>query len=386
MAVPPPRPTSCAACAYVRTDDLEETPLRHIASRLLSAPVLVAFIAACGPSEASRADTGAAAGDVLPVAADPVARRDLARLLAVAGAVEPVRTMGVNAQTSGTVLTVAVQEGDRVAAGQLLAELDGREAAAQLARARAVLEGAAAAFTRDSLLHAGSIITDAEFERSRAAYAVARSDVDLWQTRRAFTRVLAPAAGVVTAKLVEAGSAVSPNQRVIDLADMSLLVVRVRLSELDVVHVTAGTRVAVRLDAYPAARLDGRVRRVFPSADPQSRLVPVEVALGPRPSGVAVKPGFLARVEFALERRTDVLAIPAGAVGVGATGTFVYVVEADSLALRPVVIGLTAEGWLEVLAGLRDGERVVVSGHSNLRPGARVDVRAAPVETTRSPT
>jgi len=338
---------------------------------------------ACGAGEASRSpeSAGDSGGSTIPVAAQAVARRDLTRSVVVAGAVEPVRTVGVNAQTSGTVLRIMVQEGDRVTAGQLVAELDGREAAAQLARARAVLESAAAAFARDSVLHTGTIITDAEFERSRAAYEVATSDVALWQTRRAFTRIAAPTAGVVTAKLVEAGSAVSPNQRVIDLADVSLLVVRVRLSELDVVHVARGAEVAVRLDAYPTVSVAGHVRRVFPSADPQSRLVPVEIALGPRPAGVTVRPGFLARVEFALERRADVLVIPAGAVGVASAGTFVYVVEADTLAVRPIVVGVTAEGWVEALEGLREGDQVVVSGHSNLRSGARVVVRAAPLET-----
>ena len=152
-------------------------------------------------------------------------------------------------------------------------------------------------------LHAGRIVSDAEAEQSRSAYDVARSDVALWETRLAFTRIVAPSAGVVTVKHVESGSAVSPNQRLFDLADVSLLVVRVQLSELDVVHLAPGAPVVVRLDAFPDAMLEGRVRRVFPSADPQSRLVPVEVALGPRPRGVDVRPGFLARVAFALDRR-----------------------------------------------------------------------------------
>jgi membrane fusion protein, multidrug efflux system len=335
--------------------------------------------AACssGGREGRAAAAGAPDADarLLPVAAVPVARRDLARVVTVAAPVEPVRTIGVNSQTSGTVLAVHVQEGDAVATGALLAELDAREAEAQLARAHAVLESARAAFERDSQLQAQAIVTNADLERSRSAYMVAKSDLELWDTRRAFTRIAAPSAGVVTAKHIEAGSAVSPNQRLVDLADMSLLVVRVQLSELDVVHLARGAAVAVRLDAYPNAPLEGRVRRIFPSADTQSRLVPVEVALGPRPSGVDVRPGFLARVEFQLDRRPRALAVPASAVGVAGAAQFVYVVEADTLALKPVTLGVTAEGWVEV-AGVREGERVVVSGHTNLRPGARVRVSA----------
>jgi membrane fusion protein (multidrug efflux system) len=332
--------------------------------------------ACSGGGQASGAAAGQRGGAAaaLPVAVVPATRRDLARVVVVAGPVEPVRTIGVNSQTSGTVLAVRAQEGDRVAAGAPLAELDAREAEAQIARVRAQLEAAAGAYQRDSALHAATILSDAEFDRSRSAYLVARSDVALWETRRAFTRITAPSAGIVLAKHVEAGSAVSPNQRLFDLADVSLLVVRVQLSERDVVHLARGARVAVRLDAYPDADVPGRVRRIFPSADPASRLVPVEVALGERPAGVDVRPGFLARVEFALDTRRDALAVPASAVGVSAAGPFVYVVEDDTLALSQVAVGVTAGGWVEVTDGLAAGERVVVSGHTNLRPGAPVRV------------
>jgi multidrug efflux pump subunit AcrA (membrane-fusion protein) len=89
---------------------------------------------------------------------------------------------------------------------------------------------------------------------------------------------------------------------------------------------------------------------------------------------VSVRPGFLARVEFALDTRRGALAVPASAVGVGATGPFVYVVEDDTLAVNPVAVGVTSEGWVEVTEGLAEGQRVVVSGHTNLRPGAPVRV------------
>lgn len=328
----------------------------------------------------SRQGVGRAGGSgerTVPVAVAVVQRRDLTRTVTVSGAVEPVRTIGVNAQMSGTVLAVRAQEGDRVRGGQLLAELDARETASQLARARAVLASAKAAYERSQQLHASRIITDQEFEQSRSAYNVAESDVELWETRLAFSRIVAPTAGVVTAKLVEAGSAVSPNQRMFDLADLSLLVVRVQLSELDVVHVKPGAQVEVQLDAYPAARVPGAVRRVFPAADPQSRLVPVEVALGAMPARVEARPGFLARVAFALDRRAAVLAVPAPAVGVSEEGTFVYVVQSDSVVRRAVGLGLTSEGWIEISQGLRAGERVVTSGHTSLRPGARVRVAGA---------
>ncbi|UCC71549.1 MAG: efflux RND transporter periplasmic adaptor subunit [Gemmatimonadota bacterium] len=349
-----------------------------------SAPLASAlvFLLAAACSRGDGAPQGSAggpfgrggAGRETVVAVVPAELRDLARTVTVTGPIEPIRTVSVNAQMAGTLLRVLVEEGDRVEAGQLMAELDARETSAQLERARAVLANAEAAFQRAQQLNANGLSTQAELDAARSTFEIARADVELWNTRLAFSRIAAPASGVVTAKQVEQGSAVSTNQALFEIADDSLLVVRVRVSELDVVHLQPGTPATLLLDAYPAASIEGRIRRIFPSADAVSRLVPVEVALGSRPPGVEVRPGFLARVEFALDRREDVLSVPASAIGVADGGTFVYVVDADTLIRRPVETGLTAVGWMEITRGLEPGEPVVTSGHVNLRPGAVVRV------------
>lgn len=352
--------------------------MRRSGIGLLAAAAALNTAACSGGGSASGAQPPGRTGERgIPVAVAAVAKRDLARAVTVTGTIEPVRTIGVNSLLAGTVLDLHVQEGDRVRAGQLLAELDARETRAQFARAQAVLANAQTVFERNEQLAANKIITDAEFEESRSAYQVAKSEAEVWRTRVEFSRITAPTAGVVTAKHVEAGSAVSPNQRVFDLADVSLLVVRVQISELDVVHIRRGATVDVILDAYPTSPVAGVVRRVFPSADAQSRLVPVEVALGRFPEGVAARPGFLARVNFQLDRRAGALVVPTSAVGVGEEGQFVYVVDADSLVRRPVSTGMTAEGLVEVQRGLEAGERVVTSGHTNLRPGVRVRAEAS---------
>lgn len=341
-----------------------------------------AALSGCGGGENAAAGAGGGPGgrggrgpQALPVAAAEVRPRELARSVGVSGPVEPVRTVAVNAQMAGTVLRVLAEEGRRVAAGEPLAELDARETRAQLDRARAVLANAEAAHQRSEMLAAEGLASGSELDGARAAFDIAKADVALWTTRLAFSRIEAPVAGVVTGKFVERGGAVSANQRLFEIAEDALLVVRVRVSELDVVHLEEGRAVSVRLDAYPDARLSGRVRRIFPSADAASRLVPVEIALAPAPRGVEVRPGFLARVEFTVERRTGALAVPAAAVGVSDRGPFVYLVEADTLVRRGVETGITASGWVEIRDGLAAGERVVTSGHSNLRPGAQVRVQ-----------
>ena len=84
--------------------------------------------------------------------------------------------------------------------------------------------------------------------------------------------------------------------------------------------------------------------------------------------------GVLAPDEALADRRTAETLAAAEALGVAQEGSFVYVVEDDTLARKPVTLGITVEGWVEVTAGLDEGAQVVVSGHTNLRPGARVRV------------
>jgi RND family efflux transporter MFP subunit len=354
----------------------------------LSAAVAALAVSACSSGDATQGGSpGASQGGPggpppVTVAVAPVERRTLARSVILTAPVEPVRSIGVNSQMTGTVLRVTVQEGDRVTPGTVMAQLDTRETEAQLARARATLANAEAAFRRANEMHERQIITDAEYEAAKAAHGTATSDVTLWETRYGFGRIVAPAAGMVTAKLVEAGSAVSPNQRMFELADESVMVVRIQVSELDVVHLVGGERVDVVLDAYPRTPVPGQVRRIFPSADAQSRLVPVEVALGTPPPGVQVRPGFLARVRLDLEALTGTLAIPAPAVGAGPEGAFAFVVAGDTLARRALTTGMTADGWVEVVRGLAEAERVVTSGLGNLRPGIRVRVSSTPSTDT----
>lgn len=350
-------------------------PRSAVLARIVLSAVLLAGVASgCTPGGSTEGDPNRRAARAIPVAAVEAQPRDLARIVTVTGPVEPIRTIAVNALAAGTVLRVLVEEGNAVRPGQLLAELDGREVAAQLARAKAILANAEAEHKRAEQLRASGLNSAAALDVAQSAFATARADADLWQTRFNFTRITAPVSGVVIAKRVERGGAVSANDPMFDIADVSQLVVRVLISELDVVRLDPAGAVSLQLDAYPGVALTGRIRRIFPSADPASRLVPVEVVLGAAPKGVVVRPGYLARVELAVEERAGVLAVPAAAVGTSEGASFVFVIAADTLSRRPVDTGLTTAGWVEITRGLTAGEKVVSSGQANLRPGALIRV------------
>lgn len=327
-------------------------------------------IAARGPG-----GPGDSAERAVAVETNPVVQGSIARSITVSGIVEPIRTVGVNSRLSGALLSVEVEEGDRVEAGDVLARVDDREIAAQLASAEAAFDVARAAYERAERLHEQQIITLAEYERDQTQHAAARATRDQLRTRLEYATVRAPITGIVLEKRVEAGDVVATQTGLFTIGDVSTMVVRVEVSELDVVQLSVGDPVGLVLDAYPGRTVRGRIRRVFPAADPTTRLVPVEVAVVPGPDDVRVaRPGFLARATFALTAREDVLLIPASALVTGAGAQAVFVIQDGRAIRRNIETGLTSEGRVEVVSGLTVGEQVVTAGNNMLRDGAIVRV------------
>ncbi len=358
---------------------------------LMAAAALLSLVSGCGGDEAGNAQAAQPRGRggrsgppaIVPVETKLVENGRIARSVTVSGTVEPIRIVGVNAQLAGALRTMVAEEGTFVQEGGVLATLDDREISAQLTSAEASYELARAAFQRAERLRERQVMTAPEYERDRAALAAAEAQRDQLRTRLGYATVRASLTGIVTEKNVEAGDVVGVQTRLFTIADVSTMVVRVRVSELDVVQLSPGDAAEVFLDAFAGRQLAGRIRRVFPSADPASRLVPVEVAITGTDARVA-RPGFLARVTFALGAKENVRLVPASAIVKDASGSeALYVISNDRAARRLVRTGLISEGRVEIVEGVNAGEVVVVTGTNQLRDGATVRVVNGATTTAR---
>ena len=349
-------------------------------ARWLVATSVIAMACNSGDGQAApanpqggRGGRGGAGGGPTPVQVAVAELGRAARFIAATGTVEPVRTIGINSQVSGALLRVTVEEGSVVSQGALLAEIDSRELEAQLASAAANLEVAKRAAERSQQLRDQQINTIAEYERDQAAYAASRSTHDQLKTRLGYATVRAPVSGVILDKRIETGDIVSPQTRLFTIGDVSTLVVRVPVSELDVMGLRTGDAVDVTLDALPGQTVQGRIRRVFPAADTVTRLVPVEVALSGAPAR-QVRPGFLARVNIALDARNSVLMVPAGALLQDPNGSVVYLVQGGKATRRTVRRGITFQGRVEIVEGIAAGDTVIVAGNNGVREGSAVRI------------
>lgn len=347
--------------------------------------------AACGGSDTPAPGAGGAPGagtsgggsgrpggrgnanQVMPVEVVAVELATIGRSTTVAGQLEPLRAVAVNAQLAGTLVRVQVEEGDRVRAGDLLAELDSRELAAQVRSAEATLRFAQSTAERSATLFRDRIVTAAEYERDRAALESAEATLDQLRTRLGFARVVSPIDGVVTERRVQAGDVVGNQARLFTVADLGTLVSRLQVSELDVPFLKVGAPVQVSVDALGGARVDGRIRRVFPAVDSASRLVPVEVAFTGSAT-TSLRPGNTIRATFSLDSRSDALVVPTRALVGAGTARSVFLVRDGTALRRNVRSGPDIEGRSQIFEGVALGDSVVTAGAATLRDGAKVRI------------
>jgi len=260
--------------------------MRHVP--LLVMTLLLPTLWGCGDG-ASEARTTEPGERPIAVAAVELAPRDLSLTLDLTGSIEPIREVRIAARMAGILRDVRALEGRRVSAGTVLARFDVAEQQAELSRARTLLKNAEATYRRAGEMRDRQLISQVDYENAQAERNVARSEVELWETRTSLGTVRAPSAGVITQKFVEAGDAVSSGEPLFVVADVSTLVVRIGVTGTDAAQLSAGQPVRITVDAMPGRTWDGTINRIFPSADPDTRLHPVEFALkddtsGDRPS------------------------------------------------------------------------------------------------------
>lgn len=349
--------------------------MKLLITQLFLSCVLGFYLTSCGDSSADQSSGNPSRERLTAVAGYEVRTRDLSRIVTLSGHVEPLRYVTIGSRMAGTIVSLSVEEGDRVTTGQIVARLDVSEQRAELERATALRIRAEAEYERTRELFERQLVSQSEYENARAELRIAQSDEQLWQTRVNFGEIRASMDAIVTRRYVELGDAVSANEAIYQVTDKSTLVVRVGISELDAVHITRGDSVSIRIDAYPDHQILGTVRRIFPTVDDESRLVTVEVLLAAIPQGVTVRPGNLARLRITVDRRENVLAVPSEALLASTRDrTFVYVIEDDRLVGRDVVVGVQRRTWTEVLDGLGPGEIIVATNPTNLAEGTRVRV------------
>lgn len=309
----------------------------------------------------------------------PVEIRQVDRVFVAEGVVESSRQSTVAAQVNGVLVQTLVDAGQTVRKGQLLAVIDPREvaagkdaAAAQVGVAASRLADARQAFERTRSLRERNFVSQAALDQAKAALDAAESGLRaaragdaLAGVQQQHARVTAPQDGVVAARLAEVGDLAAPGRPLFIIHQPGDL--RVVASVPASLPLDARTlRVAtIQVPAMGRTMPPGRVT-VLPAADARDLSRRIRVDVGPA-SGLV--PGMAAKVSIALET-VERLVVPSAALSWRGDLATVRVVAADGRTLlRQVRVGdAYAGGWVEVLAGLSAGERVIVTDANIRKP------------------
>jgi len=275
----------------------------------------------------------------------------------------------VSTRMAGTVSRIPVQVGDRVGQGTLLALLDDRDVQARISSAEAQMELARRTFERVAALARDGAASDNERDQSQARLRSAEAMLEEARAQSSYVEIRAPFAGAVTARMVDAGDLANPGQPLVRLEGRGVKVVA-DLAADRAGSLRAGD--AVRIETRDAngatVEVPGSVTRVVPALDPSSHRFQVEVV----PSAAAdLVPGAFARIHVAGAGGATRW-IPADAVVRSGQLTGVYTVESDTLRLRWLSLGRSAEDAVEVLSGPAGTLRVVRDAHAGLRDGQPV--------------
>lgn len=309
----------------------------------------------------------------VPVSAATAEYRGIPAAITTSAPVVSYREATLASQLLAQVVSVKVEEGDRVEAGDLLAELDVREYQAELAAARAAAEEAADEARRLSRLLAEDSVSAAAARRAEREYKQARAEVKRLSVSVSYGHIVAPFTGVITGRYVHPGQHVDEKDPILELQDHNLLVARPALPEQQLAQLIHGQPAELRFAAHPDTLFSGTVRRIYPAARAGSRLFQVEVALDQR-INYPVRPGFLAQIRLLPGARKDALQVPVDAVLTEQGESFVFRLAEDQATKVAVTTGDTYEGFVTIQDGLAEGDTVAAANLAQLSDGATVEV------------
>lgn len=306
------------------------------------------------------------------VEAEPVVIDAVLQDIRAVGTLMPNEAVTISPEIAGRIESIGFGEGDEVAAGDVLFELDAVILRAEMTKALSDLTLSDANRDRAMTLARSGTGTLRARDEALAAHRLAEADVALAQARLEKASIAAPFSGIVGLRSVSVGAYVIPGDRLVDLADVDPIKVDFRVPELALRSLRAGQAVQVGVDAVPGRTFEGEVYAIDPVVDANGRAVRLRARVA-NPDRV-LSPGLFARIQILVERRDNAVLVPESAVVAEGEDRFVYRVVEGRAARTRVELGLRRPGQVEIVEGLEAGSVVVTAGHQKIREGSLLEV------------
>ena len=290
------------------------------------------------------------------------------------GMVEEQEATAVSFTGMGVVKRVLVNEGQAVAKGQLIAEMDDTQARNLLSGAEAQMTQANDALERFKMLHDAGSLPEVQWVEIQSKVAQAKSQLDVAKKNLADCRLVAPVSGIIGKKMIGAGETALPSQAVVSILDISSIKVKVAIPEAEIGGISGNTSSIIKVEAIGSSFEGGRIEKGV-QADALTHTYDIRINVANRERKLL--PGMVASVSFGSEKsevKTEQLSMPVTAVQKKADGSlFVWTIEKDSTAHRTTITtGETLGNRIVVTTGISEGERIVTEGYQKLSENTKV--------------
>jgi membrane fusion protein, multidrug efflux system len=354
--------------------DAEHSTRDACAPQLLA---LLAFVVCCAVGCKKQAAGGPSKMPPPQVVVAEARTERVVETLSQVANIQANEMVDIKAEIDGLVQEIHFEEGQPVEKGQLLVRLDETKLAATLAQAEANFKLSEANFARAKQLLADQLIPQQEFDQAAAVFQANQANLDSTRRYLKDARIVAPFEGIVSSRQVSPGQIITKNSIISWLIDLDPVKVEFHVPEKFLGQVKTKQPIKVAIVAFPGEEFSGEVFFVSPYVDPTNRTAQVKAYI-PNPKA-QLKPGMFANLNLTLVVRERSTVIPEAAVTQILTNSQAMVITVDpsgTAQMRKIKLGVRLVGSVEVLEGLKPGEKVIVEGLQKVVPGA--PVRIAP--------
>lgn len=340
-----------------------------------------------------KKDTKAHEEKVFNVQIQDVVKKPLKPFIESIGTLNPFEEVTVSAEIEGVMRSVKVEEGSQISKGMLLAAINDSDYALEVKRAEAALRQAEATlenikleFKRKDALYKEELVTKQQYDDVTTRLSLAEAEVErakaslsLARLKLSKTKIASPIACVIKEKRVSAGDFVKNGTPLFVIIQPNPLKLRFTVPEKDVGRIRINQEVMLKVDGFAETEFKGKVNIVFPNVEEKTRTLQIE-ALVPNNNGL-LKPGLFAKVTLYTAGEHDTIVVPVTALLYEAEKVRVFIIEGDHAKERVVKLGSKYGEFMEIVEGVKTGEKVVFMGQQNLSDGAKVSVQQTSPES-----
>ena len=351
---------------------MEKHTKRKIAAVTLGGFLLMSTVCGCGSQDAAEQQETVSR---IPVDVETVEVQDFDKLITLGGLTAAENTVQVIAKVGGMeqIKAVHVKVGDKVSAGQVLAQLDNETSAINLSNAQLAYDNAYTNYENAKQLFELGAVSQSDLNQLKMAYENANNTLRQAQMAMDYATVTAPISGTVTMVNANVGSFATASAPMFEIANVDTLEISTGINEQNVSKIKIGQEVLLKIHSVSDKWMSGTITEISKVMNAQTKNYPVTIALANKDDDLVA--GMYAEVQVAVEHAEDVLVIPVDAIVYKEAKPVAFIAQADgTVKEKALTLGINDGDNYVVTKGLQAGDQVVVKGNGNLVEGEPISI------------